>query len=92
MGPAAAEAGVAEGYEALAVGNWDAARAAFETALAVEEFPEALDGLGRALWWLRESESLLPQCGQRRRCRRHGRPERPAPARLHHSRHRSQPR
>ena len=59
MGAAAAEAGVAEGYEALASGNWAEARAAFEAALAVEEFPEALDGLGRALWWLRESEQAV---------------------------------
>ena len=59
MGAAAAEAGVAQGYEALASGDWAAARAAFEAALDVEEFPEALDGLGRALWWLRESEQAV---------------------------------
>ena len=56
MGLAAAEGAVAEGYEALAAGDWEAAREAFESALRSEEFPEALDGLGRALWWLRESE------------------------------------
>jgi DNA-binding CsgD family transcriptional regulator len=59
MGSSAAELGVAEGYESLASGDWVSARAAFETALAVEEFPEALDGLGRALWWLRESEQAV---------------------------------
>lgn len=59
MGSAAAEVGVAEGYEALASGDCEAARAAFESALSVEEFPEALDGLGRALWWLRESEQAV---------------------------------
>jgi DNA-binding CsgD family transcriptional regulator len=59
MGSAAAEIGVAEGYEALASGDWEAARAAFESVLSVEEFPEALDGLGRALWWLRESEQAV---------------------------------
>ena len=59
MSSSAAELGVAEGYEALASGDWGTARAAFETALAVEEFPEALDGLGRALWWLRESEQAV---------------------------------
>ena len=59
MGTAAAESGVAEGYEALASGDWAAARSAFEAALIVEEFPEALDGLGRALWWLRESEQAV---------------------------------
>src|SRR6266511_1157752 len=59
MGSAAVDAGVAEGYEALASGDWAGARVAFEAALAVEEFPEALDGLGRALWWLRESEQAV---------------------------------
>ncbi len=59
MGAAAAESGVAEGYEALAAGDWAGARAAFEATLAVEEFPEALDGLGRALWWLRESDKAV---------------------------------
>jgi DNA-binding NarL/FixJ family response regulator len=59
MESAAAELGVADGYEALASGDWATARAAFEAALAVEEFPEALDGLGRALWWLRDSEQAV---------------------------------
>jgi DNA-binding NarL/FixJ family response regulator len=59
MGTAAADSAVAEGYEALASGEWAAARAAFEGALAVEEFPEALDGLGRALWWLREERDAV---------------------------------
>jgi len=58
---AAPEAGVAEGYEALAVGEWAAARAAFEGAVTVDESPDALDGLGRALWWLRESEQAVVQ-------------------------------
>src|SRR5215216_1737233 len=59
MGAGAAESAVAEGYEALASGDWAAARSAFEAALAVEEFPEALDGLGRALWWLREERDAV---------------------------------
>jgi DNA-binding CsgD family transcriptional regulator len=59
MGPAAAESGVAEGHEALAAGDWPRARAVFEAALELEEFPEALDGLGRALWWLREVEQAV---------------------------------
>ena len=46
-------------YEALASGDWMAARQAFETVLAVEDPPEALDGLGRTLWWLREPESAV---------------------------------
>jgi DNA-binding NarL/FixJ family response regulator len=59
MDVAALETGVAKGYEALASGEWDAARAAFESAVRAEESPEALDGLGRALWWLRESEQAV---------------------------------
>src|ERR671910_1440808 len=55
----APEAGLAEGYEALASGDWAAARAAFESALEADESPEVLDGLGRALWWLRESEHAV---------------------------------
>jgi DNA-binding NarL/FixJ family response regulator len=55
----APEERVGEGYEALAIGNWQAARGAFEAAVAAAETPEALDGLGRALWWLRESEQAV---------------------------------
>jgi hypothetical protein len=40
------------GYAALLGGEWDRARACFKTALAEEEIPEALEGLGRAAWWL----------------------------------------
>lgn len=40
---------------ALAVGHWQDARAAFEASLAQQETPEALEGLGRALWWLCEA-------------------------------------
>ena len=54
-----AQEGLARGYEALATGNWSGARDAFEGALAVAESPEALDGLGRALWWLREERDAI---------------------------------
>jgi DNA-binding NarL/FixJ family response regulator len=40
------------GDEALAAGAWPEARQAFESALAVRESPEALEGLGAAAWWL----------------------------------------
>ena len=59
MEAAAPRAGVAQGYEALASGEWEAAREAFESALRTEESPEALDGLGRSLWWLRRSEQAV---------------------------------
>lgn len=59
MSVAPAETSLAEGYEALATGDWDGARAAFEAALETSESPEALDGLGRALWWLREGRDAV---------------------------------
>ena len=41
-----------DGREALETGRFDDARAAFEAALAQDETPDALDGLGHALWFL----------------------------------------
>src|SRR5688572_20481794 len=41
-----------QGRQALEAARWDEARGAFESALAEEESPEALDGLGLALWFL----------------------------------------
>ncbi len=41
-----------EGRRALEAARWDAAREAFESVLGDEETPEALDGLGLALWFL----------------------------------------
>lgn len=52
---------LARGYEALASGDWPAARDAFEDALAYAESPEGLDGLGRALWWLRQERDAVVQ-------------------------------
>jgi DNA-binding NarL/FixJ family response regulator len=49
----------ATGYEALASGDWLVARDAFRAALGVADSPEALDGLGRALWWLREEREAV---------------------------------
>ncbi len=49
----------AEGQVALDEGRWADARTAFETALAERESPEALDGLGDALWWLGEPQAGL---------------------------------
>jgi ATP/maltotriose-dependent transcriptional regulator MalT len=43
---------LAEGRSALDRGAWEAARLAFEAALDEEETPEALEGLGWALFWL----------------------------------------
>ena len=54
-----AEGALARGHEALAAGNWEDARDAFEDALAAGDSPEALDGLGRALWWLRDATMAI---------------------------------
>ena len=55
----AADTVLARGYEALAVGNWSEARTAFEEAVRTAESPEALDGLGRSLWWLRQGREAI---------------------------------
>ena len=44
---------------ALVDGDWQTARACFETALQQQESPEGLFGLGTALWWLGETEAAL---------------------------------
>jgi hypothetical protein len=46
---------LAVGNEALAVGRWGDARAAFEAALAREETAQACFGLAAASWWLGEN-------------------------------------
>ena len=45
--------------EALAAGDWSAARAGFEAAVAEDESPEALSGLGTALFWLGETDAAV---------------------------------
>ena len=45
---------VGEGWRALERAHWEAARTEFETALATEETPDALDGFGLAIWFLGE--------------------------------------
>jgi ATP/maltotriose-dependent transcriptional regulator MalT len=43
---------LAEGWRALDDAQWDSARVAFVASLAEEETPDALEGLGLALWFL----------------------------------------
>jgi ATP/maltotriose-dependent transcriptional regulator MalT len=43
----------------LRLGDWQAARSAFEQAIAVEESPEAYEGLGQACWWLDEQDATI---------------------------------
>jgi ATP/maltotriose-dependent transcriptional regulator MalT len=52
MDPARDGDQVEAGRRALEAARWEAARAAFEAALAADETPEARAGLGQALWFL----------------------------------------
>ena len=47
------------GWALLADGDWGAARASFEGALAGEESPEALEGLSWAAWWLDDADAVF---------------------------------
>ena len=47
------------GEEALASGDWDGARAAFERVLEDATSARAEEGLGRALWWLQDTEGAI---------------------------------
>ena len=48
-----------DGIAALVIGDWEAAREAFEEIVETSDNPEALDGLGRALWWLRDPRGAV---------------------------------
>jgi DNA-binding NarL/FixJ family response regulator len=56
---ASAETALGRGYEALGSGDWEGARDAFQQALDSAGSAEALDGLGRALWWLRDERGAV---------------------------------
>jgi DNA-binding CsgD family transcriptional regulator len=58
---ARAATGVSDGYQALANGDWQGALEAFDAALDAggDIDPDALDGRGRALWWLRDAEGAV---------------------------------
>lgn len=47
------------GHRALAAGDWSSARDTFQAALEENERPEALYGLGDALWWLGDMQGAL---------------------------------
>jgi DNA-binding CsgD family transcriptional regulator len=47
------------GREALAAGDWDSARVAFEHALEVGPSATAHEGLGRARWWLHDTDGAV---------------------------------
>jgi DNA-binding CsgD family transcriptional regulator len=48
-----------EGERALRAGDWIVARDAFQEALGQAETPEALNGLGEALWWLGATQDSI---------------------------------
>lgn len=50
---------VARGAAALHERDWEGARAAFEAALEEADTPEGHDGLGLALWWLRDVDAAI---------------------------------
>jgi tetratricopeptide (TPR) repeat protein len=50
---------LAAGQAALEAGRWEEARSAFQAALAERETPEALHGMGVALWWLGETRTSI---------------------------------
>jgi ATP/maltotriose-dependent transcriptional regulator MalT len=50
---------ISAGRIALRTGRWEDARAAFGAALNQAETPEALDGMGEALWWLCDARSSV---------------------------------
>src|ERR671934_171563 len=56
--------GVLAGRESLSRGAWKEARRAFGAALAREEAPEALEGLGLAAWWVGDYERATQWCGR----------------------------
>jgi DNA-binding CsgD family transcriptional regulator len=55
------ETRLADGHAALVSGDWAAARLVFEELVERSDDPEAIDGLGRALWWLKEPRAALVQ-------------------------------
>lgn len=59
MSGAAVDRHLAEGLDAIAEARWGDAKLAFERSLAETVTPEALDGLGRAIWWLGDTGEAL---------------------------------
>jgi DNA-binding CsgD family transcriptional regulator/tetratricopeptide (TPR) repeat protein len=52
---------VERGDEALAGGDWEVARTAFEAAVEQAPTARAHEGLARALWWLHDSDGAIAQ-------------------------------
>ncbi len=65
---------VASGFEALAAGDWPAARDRFVEACTAAETPEALLGLANACYWLGDLEVMLDSLERAYRAARAGGP------------------
>ena len=59
MQPSQSVADLTTGRRALDAADWATAHHAFERALATEETPEALEGLGLAAWWLNLADAVF---------------------------------
>ena len=59
MAEAAKRSRSGAGWAELEAGRWEAARASFEHALAVDDAPEALEGLSWAAWWLDDGPAVF---------------------------------
>jgi LuxR family transcriptional regulator, maltose regulon positive regulatory protein len=69
---------LALGWAELSKARWDAARAFFEESLAIEETPEAFEGLSWAAWWLDDGPVVFE--ARERAYRLYKRTEEPASA------------
>lgn len=65
-------AALAAGYESLARGAWEDARTSFLAAIDHQETAEALEGLGKAGWWLNDAATLFAAREQAYRLYREG--------------------
>ncbi len=59
MSQAHAVAELERGNAAIRSAQWAVAREAYEASLAAAATPEAMDGLGRALWWMGETGNAI---------------------------------
>jgi DNA-binding NarL/FixJ family response regulator len=46
-------------WQAFACGEWELAKDGFEAAVEQDPSPELIDGLGRALWWLKDARAAI---------------------------------
>lgn len=61
MMDAAVSEGIEEGERLHSSAEWGAAASAFESMLAIHDEPAARDGLGRALWRIRDVDRAISE-------------------------------